>query len=81
MDNFQKELRTAAENALKQELLVNAVAEAEKMEVTDEDRQKVADEYGMDIQTMKDTYGEEALDSAAMMYKVQKFIRDNAVVK
>ena len=81
IDDFQKELRTAAENALKQELLVDAVAEEEKLEVTDEDRQKVADQYGTDIQNMKDTYGEEALDRTALVYKVQTLIKDNAVVK
>lgn len=81
MDDFQKELRTAAENALKQELLVDAVAEEEKLEVTDEDRQKVADQYGTDIQNMKDTYGEEALDRTALVYKVQALVKDNAVVK
>ena len=77
IDDFQKELRTAAENALKQELLVDAVAEEEKLEV----RQKVADQYGTDIQNMKDTYGEEALDRTALVYKVQALIKDNAVVK
>lgn len=41
----------------------------------------MADQYGTDIQNMKDTYGEEALDRTALVYKVQALIKDNAVVK
>ncbi|MDO4268410.1 MAG: trigger factor [Eubacteriales bacterium] len=80
-EEFEGQLRESAEAAIKQQLLTEKIAEAENFEVDDTDRQVVADEYGMDIQTMKDTYGEEALDNAALMYKVQNFIVDNAVVK
>lgn len=80
-DDFKAEIRTAAENAIKQQLLVKAIAEKENMQVEDADRQFLADQYGMTIDKLKETYGEEAVDETAMMYKVVGFIKDNAVIK
>ena len=80
LEEFETEMRNIAEDVIKQNLFMNAVAEAEKMEVADEDRQYVADLYGTDVETMESMYGQEALDEMAMQYKVANFIRDNAVV-
>lgn len=80
-DSFKEELRTQSELAIKQQLLVKAIAEKEGFAVEDADRQKVADQYGMTVDDLKNSYGEEAVDETAMMYKVVGYIRDNAVVK
>lgn len=79
-DWFKEELKTMAETYVKQQLLIDAVAEAEKFEITDEDRQYVADQVGMNLDVMKESYGD-SLDETAMMAKVIRFITDNAVVK
>lgn len=81
VDNFEKELRNSVEMSIKQQLLVEAVAEKENFQVEEADRELVAKEYGMDVKTLQDTYGEEPVDKTAMMYKVVMFLKDNAVVK
>ena len=80
-DQFQEELKSAAETAIRQQLLIDAIAEAENLQVEDADRELVAKEYGTDVEALKASYGEEAVDETAKMYKVIGFIRDNAVVK
>ncbi len=80
-DQFKEELKTSAELAIKQQLLTAAIAEAEGLKVEDADRQPLADQYGMDIATLQDTYGAEAVDETAMLYKVIDLIKENAVVK
>ncbi len=80
-EEFQDEIRNAAELSIKQNLLVKAVAEAEKLEVEDADRQAAAAQYGMDVENMVNAYGQEALDESAMLIKVATFIKDNAVIK
>lgn len=80
-DEFKENLRNAAESAIKQQLMAEAIAEKEGLEVEDADREALANQYGMDVDTLKQSYGEEAVDQTAMMYKVIDFIKDNAVVK
>lgn len=80
-EEFKEELRTAAETAIKQQLLVEAVTEKEGLTVEDADREAIAEQYGADLKTLQDTYGEESVDKTANVYKVVKFIKDNAVVK
>lgn len=80
-DQFKEELKNSAELAIKQQLLSQAIAEKEGLTVEDADRQPIADEYGMDIATLQDTYGAEAVDEQAMLFKVVDFIKENAVVK
>lgn len=80
-EQFEEQIRTSADMAIRQQLLVKAIAEEEGMQVEDEDRQKIADEYGMDIATLQESYGEEAVEETALMYKVVSFIKENAVIK
>lgn len=80
-DQFKDELRSSAELAIKQQLLSAAIAEKEGLKVEDADRQPIADQYGMDIATLQDTYGADAVDETAMLYKVVDLIKENAVVK
>ena len=80
-DQFKEDLKKSAENSVKQQLLVTAIAEKEGFQVEDADREIVAGQYGMDVKTLQETYGEEAVDSTAMMFKVVNFLKDNAKVK
>ena len=80
-DEFKETLHTAAENAIKQQLLIAAVAEKEGFTVDDADRESLAERYGTDVKTLQDTYGADMVDETAMIYKVVEFIGKNAVVK
>ena len=80
-DEFKATLHTAAENAIKQQLLIAAVAEKEGFTVDDADRESLAERYGTDVKTLQDTYGADMVDETAMIYKVVEFIGKNAVVK
>ena len=80
-DQFKEELKSSSETAIRQQLLIEAIAKKEGLTVEDADRDLVARQYGTDVENLKSTYGEEAVDQTAQMYKVIGFIRDNAVVK
>ncbi len=80
-DEFKETLHTAAETAIKQQLLIGAVAEKEGITIEDADRESLAEQYGTDVKTLQDTYGEDMVDETALIYKVVEFIGDNAVVK
>lgn len=79
-DEFKDELKTVAEASVRQQLVIEAIAEYEGFEVDDDDRQYVADQFGTSVDTLRETYGDE-LDQSAMAYKVVRFITENAVVK
>lgn len=80
-EQFQEELKTSAEMAIKQQLLVEVIAEKEGIQVDDAAREKMAEQYGTDVKTLQDSYGEEAVDETAMIYNVVNFIKENAVIK
>ena len=80
-DEFKAQLRDDCENGIKQQLMIDAIAEKEGLTVDDTDRENIAEQYGTDLQTLQDTYGADAIDERAMIYKVVEFIADNAVVK
>ena len=81
MEQFESDLRENAELTVKQQLLTDAIAEAENLTLDDDDRQKVADMNNMDLDTMISTYGQEAVDKSAMLYKVVLLIKDNAEIQ
>ena len=80
-DEFKDQLRKDSENGIKQQLLIDAIAEKEGLTIEDADRENIAQQYGSDLKTLQDTYGEDGIDERAMIYKVIEFIADNAVVK
>ncbi len=80
-EEFKNEMKTSSELAVKQQLLVEAIAEQEGLKVEESDREALAEQYGMDVKSLQDTYGAEAVDENAMMYKVVALIKENAVVK
>ena len=68
-------------NALRQaqsELLLTAVAEAEKLELTDEEIEeeykKVAEDYSVDLETVKKAVAEESIRSDMLMRKAAEII-------
>ena len=69
------------QKTIKQQLLIDAVAEKEGLIVEDADRESLAENYGTDLKTLQDTYGEDMVDQTALIYKVVEFIGSNAVVK
>ena len=80
-DEFKETLRKAAETGIKQQLLIQAIAEKEGLTIEDADRENLAEQFGTDVETLKNAYGDELVDELAMTYKVVDFIADNAVVK
>lgn len=80
-EQFNEELRHDSELAIQQQLLVEAIAEKEGLQVEDADRESLAALYNTTVEDLKTNYGEEAVEENAMMYKVVGFIKDNAVVK
>lgn len=78
---FKEDLRKSAETSIKQQLLVEAIAEKEGLRVEEADRELVAGQYGMGVKDLQDTYGAEAVDSTAMMYKTVNFLKENAKIQ
>lgn len=74
-------IKEDAENIVKEQLLIAAIAEKEGLKVTDADREALAVDYGMTVDQMVQSAGQERVDEIAMNNVVQKFIIDNAVVK
>jgi trigger factor len=79
-DDLKSALKEDAETAIKQQILISEITDAEKLEVDEAARQFVADMVGMDLDTLKESYAE-GLDSSALAYQVERFIVDNAVIK
>lgn len=80
-EQMETEVRTAAETTVKRQLLLEAIAEKEGLTVEDADREAVAKDYNMSLEDLKNSFGEEAVDETALLYKTMDFIVDNAVVK
>lgn len=81
-ESFHAELKSNAELIIKQELIVDAIAEAEGKQVDDATRTEAIEfYYGMDVDTAKATYGEEDIERAAKTYVVVNLLKDHAVMK
>lgn len=80
-EEMKEMMRTNTELGIKQQLLAEAIAEKEGLQVEDADREKLAEQMGMTVENLNTNYGAEAVDESAMMYKVVAFIKENAVVK
>ena len=77
MESLREQLKDTAYKAVKTQLVVGAIADAEKVEVTDEDLEgeykKMADMYGMEVEKVKELMGANA-DSLKLDLKAQKTI-------
>lgn len=73
-------LKETAENLVKQEMVLNAIIEAEGIEATDEEKDKLAQmNFFADADEMVSTYGEESADRLFQMGAAYYYLIDNAV--
>ncbi|MBP5166516.1 MAG: trigger factor [Oscillospiraceae bacterium] len=83
VDDFKNKQRENAEKQLMRELALYKIAELENIEVTDEDKEKeyakMAEQYGMDADTIKKFYSDEMLSDNLLYTKAAEFVTDNAV--
>lgn len=80
LEAFQSQLMVQAEEAAKQEAVVNAIADAEKITVSDEDRQALAEEFGFEsVDAMNEQTGEDTANEYILSRKVIDFLVENAV--
>ena len=85
---FREELRPEAEKAVKTRIILMGVVEAEKIAVSEEEREEelklMAAQYQMDVDKLKEIIGEDNLGFLTKDLQVKKaidFIYDNANVK
>ena len=85
---FREELRGDAYKKVKTRMVVEAVAEAEKMEATDEDVEAelkaMAEQYKMEVEKLKEVMKAENYDYVAKDIKMRKavdFMFENAIVE
>ena len=79
-DGLKAELRTQAENFVKQTILIREVYKKENMSLTDADYQLIVDMNGGAItkDELIEKNGQEAVDEIAKAYKVVNFLLENA---
>ena len=85
-DAMKEQTRPEAEKRIRSSLVLDAVAEAEKIEVTDEDIEeqlkKIAEQYRMEVDELKKSFGEDERKDMERELKVEKaidLILENAV--
>ena len=85
---MMEQIKPQAEQKIKTQLVLEAVAKAENIEVTDDDVEaeikKIADNYKMEVEKVKETLGagnEDAIKKDIAMQKAIDFITENAKEK
>ena len=85
LDRMMEQVRPQAEDRIKSRLVLQAVADAEGMTVTDEDRQKeyetMAEAYQLEVEKVKEmleAQGSKELEKDIIIKKAMEFITDNA---
>jgi len=85
VNSFRESTRATAEKQTRTEILLNAVVEAEKLEVTEEDLNKEFEEmgkaYNMSAEDVKKAINGEAVKEDMLRQKAIKVITDSAVAK
>ncbi len=80
---FRESSRPTATKQVRTEVLLKAVAAAEKVEITDEDREAeyndIAGKYGMKLEDVKKAIDTQALDAELLRKKTAKLITDSGV--
>ena len=80
--DFTKSQRVNAEKTIRQELALTKIAELEGITVTDEDRnselQRFAEQYDMDVDTIKTFMDTERMDESILYKKAADLIIENA---
>ena len=85
-EEFEAEVRAQAVNAAKQLLVIRAIAEAEKLELTDEEYQAGLNNYyensgakgSMDLATFESNFGKARISDLILSDKIEKFLLENA---
>lgn len=83
VEDFVKSQRQNAEKTIRQELALKKIADLEGLKVEDEDRdrelQKVADQYGVELESVKTFMDTDMLEESILYTKAADFIIANAV--
>lgn len=84
-DGDEDSLRSMVEDSLLQELVVEAVAEKEKINVTKDEldtyKNEIVDQYGYtDVSELEEEYTDETLAESLLNEKVRDFLYDNAKI-
>lgn len=81
--DFKSQAYGPAEQQVKMDLAISAIVKAENLEATDDEveaeMKKVADRYGMDLDTVKKYLRSEEVKEQVIREKVIKLVADNAV--
>ena len=81
--DFTKSQHANAEKTIRQELALKKIADLEGITVSDEDKEeelkKLAEQYGMDMDTIKNFMDTEMMEESILYKKAADFIIDNAV--
>lgn len=81
-EDFKTAAKTQAEEIVKQRLIINAIAEKEKIAVTDDDRKEIASELGYEnAEELIKAEGQFEVDDYVVFNKVMDFLVQNAIVK
>ncbi|MBE6033119.1 MAG: trigger factor [Clostridiales bacterium] len=87
-NDFREELRADATKKTKTRMLISAIADAEKLEATEEELDKelelMAVQYNLEVEKIKSMLGADnfaALEKDVKMRKAVDFVYDNAVIK
>ena len=75
---MRDQVRPEAEKQIKKSLVVEAVADAQGFEVTEEDKaaeiEKLAKQYQMEVDKIKEIMGDEQMEALALDIKMQKAV-------
>jgi trigger factor len=81
--DFTKSQHANAEKTIRQELALKKIADLEGITVSDEDKEeelkKLAEQYGMDVDTIKNFMDTDMMEESILYKKAADFIIDNAV--
>ena len=82
LDGLRQSMRPMAEQTVRTSILLEAVAAAEKIEVldeeVDEELQKMADQYQMELEKVKAAVSADSVREELKTRKAAKFLADNA---
>ncbi len=79
LDTFKADMNRMAQEAVMNQAICSAIAEAEGITITDEDRQALAEELGYgDVEVMINMTSEAIVDNYIMSEKVIEFVAENA---
>ena len=80
-ETFEGELKSYAELAVKQQLVVDEIFNEEGMKIEEADEQALADLYGVSLEEIRTAYVDGIYEQNVKTNKVLQFVLDNAVQK